>query len=247
MSGLTSELRGRNRKVSPFFFQLAALIFSVSLLATISHDFSPKKSTPFVALNPEILPHLVLGFRHLAADMLWLRLIQDIDYKSPGRQEKGWVFQMLDGITRLDPRFRMAYGAGATVLSVLIQDVEGARILFERAAENFPSDWSLLYRGGYHYLYEVRDCKKAAEFFNAAVFSGAPKWVASLASRLYQRAGQYEIARSILIDSIERFKGTEIENRLKDRLAELDKNQGLPADTNKAVLNCLPPDGGKSK
>jgi hypothetical protein len=229
-------------EITPTVFRIGAFTLGLIFLIFIQHDFTPKTRSTFIAMDPEYLPHMVLGQRHLAADMLWLRLVQDIDFKSESRREKGWSFQMIDGITRLDPRFRIAYAAGATVLSVLVQDVEGARIIFERAAKQFPSDWSLLYRAGYHYLHEVKDCVRAAELLNQAADSGAPYWVKSLVSRLYQGSGQYEIARTVILDSLERFKGTYLEVRLKKRLEELESHK---LSSEKNPLNplgaCQPP------
>lgn len=180
-----------------------------------------------ILVNSEILPHTVLGFKSLAADLFWIRLVQEIDYSENkgGPLSKGWTFHMLDSVTTLDPRYKIAYRAGATVLSVLVKDVEGARIIFERGISNFPEDWPLLYRAGYHYLYEVKECKRAAELFSLAAKHGAPDWLNSLTSRLYEKAGQFELAKAMLLDALEKFKESAIQDSLKKRLAELEDHK----------------------
>ena len=71
---------------------------------------------------------------------------------------KGGVFRMLDATTELAPRFQMPYDAGALALSVLIDDYEGAAVLFDKAVEQFPNDWNMLYRAAYHYLFDQKYC-----------------------------------------------------------------------------------------
>jgi len=103
---------------------------------------------------------------------------------------KGWSFQMLDAITTLAPRFRMPYVSGPIILSVLADDHEGAKILFERAVEQFPLDWKFHYQAAYHYLFELDDVRRAADHLYKASNLGAPQWTKSLAARLYTKVGQ---------------------------------------------------------
>ncbi len=200
------------------FFALALVI----IFNTRNDSNSLLKDNPRIAINAETLSHLVLGFKVLAADGLWIRLLQEIDYKDKAHASKGWAFQFLDGITTLDPRYRVVYSIGLTALSVLVQDVDGAKILFERALINYPRDWVIAYRAAYHFLFEVRDCKRAAELFSLAGNNGAPSWLMALSSRLYVKTGQYEIAHTVLADAIERFKDTEHAENLRKRLRELE-------------------------
>jgi hypothetical protein len=203
-------------------------IFFISICFLISWQFQkPQPHKPDrsvrVTLNPEIALHLALGQRLISADFAWLRVIQDFDFKESGVINKGWVYRTLDLVTTFDSRFRMPYINGAPTLSVLVHDKEGARLIFEKGIKNFPQDWSLLYRASYHYLYEVHDCKRAAELLNEAGKYGAPKWVANLASKLYTKTGQHQLARTVLVDIIERVKGTDFEEKFIQRLKDLDE------------------------
>ncbi|MCC6276540.1 MAG: hypothetical protein IT289_01350 [Oligoflexia bacterium] len=202
---------------------LIALFVVVQIQNGQSHiEALGNKSAP-LAIPAQILKHVILGQNLLVADLLWLRLIQNIDFKEPEKTEKGWVFQMLDGITTLDPRYKIAYRAGNTVLSVLVEDKVGAAIIYDRGAENFPDDWPLLYRAGYHYLFELGDCPKAATYLVKAAQAGGPKWIEALAGRIMIASGQYDLAQSVLEDALERFKGTSYEIRFKWRLDDLKK------------------------
>src|SRR5262249_43406742 len=140
-------------KTSPLFiFQVFLVIVCLVVVFSLS-DRSGKSHWAEnrdvkLAVSANLLPHLILGFTMVAADAIWLRLIQDMDYKEPDKQSKGWVYQLLNDITTLDHRYRMAYSLGLTVLSVAVDDTEGARLLYDRAMEYFPDDWVILYKTG---------------------------------------------------------------------------------------------------
>lgn len=215
----------RRVKPSPLFFQLVIVIFALAAVAWAQRDFDkPSTKSLHVGIDSQIMSHLTLGFNLMMADVFWVRVVQEIDYKDGKNVKEGWVFHMIDNVTTLDRRFKMAYDAGGTLLSVIIHDVPGAVVIFERARENFPNDWNLAYKAGYHYLYEVKDCQKAAECYERAVRNGAPKWVAALAGRLYTKSGQYELAKQVIVDTIEQTpEGSKFRDELVKRLKELQE------------------------
>src|SRR6266496_960074 len=94
-------------KTSPLFL-LQLLLFLVAWVFIFSREPSfPRDSRPLhVLLNAEVLPHLIGGFKQIAADGLWLRLVQELDYREGQQVSKGWVFHMLDNITTIDPRYK---------------------------------------------------------------------------------------------------------------------------------------------
>jgi tetratricopeptide (TPR) repeat protein len=132
---------------------------------------------------------------------------------------------MLDAITELTPDFRVPYSAGAIALSVLVDDREGATKIFEKAVARFPDDWVILYRAGYHFLFEVNDPVRAQDLLVRAARQGAPPWVYSLASRLASKEGQTELAVRILEQALATDPRPEVRMRLEQRLTEL---QGAP-------------------
>lgn len=111
---------------------------------------------------------------------------------------KGWAFRLLEAITVLDPKFRKPYLVGGTSLSVFLDDIEGAQIIFDRGVRQFPNYWPLLFQSAYHALYELKDFAKAADLLSRAASNGAPFWVGQLAARLYSQAGQVELGIQFL-------------------------------------------------
>ncbi len=172
---------------------------------------------------PEHIEHFHFGFRESMSDSLWLRWIQDADYCQtylkpvtylepqevkmdlltvPRHKicDNSWSFKMLDAITRLAPKFEMPYLAGASTLAILVEDYEGATLMYERGIKELPKNWMLLYRAAFHYQFNLKDLPRAAELLKQAGDNGAPIWVKSLAARLYTVAGQVELGLSTLLE-----------------------------------------------
>ncbi len=219
---------------------LFLLLVTVSLAGLLQNRniYDHKKSRDIHFAWPAgFIEHLVLGVKLPMADFFWVRLIQDMGYKENEKTNKlGWVYRMYDAITNLDHRYRIVYVAGGTMLSVEVDDAEGAARLLEKGITYMPHDWSLLYRAGYHFLYELHDCKKAAYYLNEAGKYGAPVWVASLASRLYTATAQYMLALSVIDDNLKRFENIPVMvknlQQRKDELLKAMRGQkvtGTPA------------------
>ena len=149
--------------------------------------------------------------------------------------DKGWAYEMLRSVSDLAPRFRLVYSLGAHTLSVLAEDHEGARLIFDRGVEVFSKDWPILYRAAYHYLFELDDQSTAAGLLSlAAEQEGSPWWLKSLASRLYSKAGQLELGLMTLLEFRASLKGQEPEvtdpvderiEMLKAKLLEAKKSK----------------------
>ena len=110
---------------------------------------------------------------------------------------------MLDALTDLDPRFRMPHAVGGMNLSVLLNDFEGATIIFDKAVNRFPTDWAILYRAAYHYLFDLNDRERASETMLRAAENGGPYWLRFTAARLYSQEGQIEFGVKLLEDYLE--------------------------------------------
>lgn len=199
---------------------------------------------------PEYIEYFHFGFSESMADSFWLRWIQDSDtcqtYLKPVEHfqpvidlqsrtynprykncDNSWAFKMLDVVTKLAPRFRMPYLAGGISLSVLTEDYAGATVIFERGLKNYPEDWSLAYRAAYHYLFDLKDEKRAADLLLQAEKNGAPLWLKLLASRLYSQVGQIEMGISVLQSYKATLKDEESIKIIEKRIEGLKKQQQL--------------------
>jgi hypothetical protein len=178
---------------------------------------------------PPYLKYYSFGFNESLADSLWLRYIQDLQkcrlFGHIGEKkttcDRGWSFQMLDEITDLAPKFRMPYSVGPLSLSVLVDDYDGAGILFEKAIKAFPNDWQILYKAAYYYIYDKKDPMRAAHLLLQAQKNGGPEWLALLASKLYDRSGQLVLGITTLKSYLEQIRDPAIRKRVEHRLARL--------------------------
>lgn len=240
------------KKTSLGLFFTAAICFGLTV--ALLTPYVRKKEPKFLAPPPEGLEYFNFGFRGSLADSLWLRWIQDADVcygysglvidLDPSKAEKdefhnprkricdnSWGFKMLDAVTKLDPKFVMPYMAGATALSVLVEDYEGASVIFDRGVEVYPNDWQLSYRAAYHFLFDKKDVEKAARLLNASAAHGGPEWLLSLAARLFSRAGQLELGLANLLEYRKSFKDEdhpglkEVNRRIAEMTAELKKER----------------------
>lgn len=141
----------------------------------------------------------------------------------PPKCRTGWVYEMLDTITELSPDFRAAYVSGAAALSIMVDDRQGAAQIYDKAIEQYPTDWPIAYQGGYHWLIEMREPDKAARYLQVAADNGAPEWVYSLLGRIYNEAGQAELTLRYLQQFLENNPDYEHNERILERIAEAQK------------------------
>lgn len=233
---------------------LIAFVFWMGTLVT-GTGIGNRKETKYLNPPPEQLEYFHFGFAQSVADSIWLRWIQDADYCQTylkpveyleGQKpveltdlthvprykvcDNSWSFKMLDAVTRIDPLFHMPYLLGASMLAILVEDYEGATVMYERALARYPDDWEILYRASYHYQFNLQQLDKAAKLLALAADKGAPEWVRSLASRLYSEAGQLELALKTLTNYRKSLEdnpdGLEvIDRRIRDLESRIQKSE----------------------
>ncbi|MCB0407159.1 MAG: hypothetical protein KDD34_03080 [Bdellovibrionales bacterium] len=150
-----------------------------------------------------------------------LKTIEDQNKNIP-TCKKGWVYQMLDTVTELSPRFKTAYLMGGTSLGVIVKDYEGASAILEKGMAQFPDDWRISYYAASHFLNDRQDLKKAAKYLEIAAEHGAPPWVNSLAARAYTGSGQAELAIRRLLAFREYTTGS-LRDEVDQRIERLKK------------------------
>lgn len=190
-------------------------------ISTVSMKAAPTPIAP-----PLQIEKFSFGFQESMADLFWIRALQDFDYCDQEVADKicrdhSWLYRMLNAVTDLSPSFRIAYAAGALALTVIISDIDGATKIFDKGVKAFPKDWPILYRAAYHYMYEVKDNKRAAELLIQAGKNGAPTWVFTLAGRLYSDAGSLELAEMVLQDMINTRQDPNLIKRLQDKITSM--------------------------
>lgn len=219
--------------IIPVFFLIAGVALTVTFR-------KPPVSDDAVNLNlippPQGIAHFTFGYDEVMGDILWLRLIQDFSVCEKAKDgvahyegrtdtqpmcRQSWVYQMLNTITDLAPMWKLPYSTGGVMLSVIVDDREGATRIFEKGVQQFPNDYNLNYRAAYHFLWEEKVPEKAVKYLLQAARSGGPAWMYSLAGKIYSEEGQLDLAIQVVEDGLKERSDEKTVKRLETRLAEL--------------------------
>lgn len=187
----------------------------------------PKLQQLMYLPDGEYLRMASLGYRELAADLLWLQAIQVMGQGKVSEQEGRWVYQAIDTLTTIDPKFVRAYEAGSHALCSLVVLPRESNQLLEKGIRHNPQEWRLPFLLGINYYFEFADDEKAAEAMAmAARLPGAPENLARLAAKLFVSAKSPQQAVEFLAKVYEETTDENVrlllENRLKESIVERD-------------------------
>ncbi len=216
----------------------------------------------------EYLKPALLGYHHLGADMLWLRLVQVVGKKRNSADEYEWMYHALDVLTTLDPQYAYAYYAGGVILGDLANRPDLSIRLLEKGVQANPDVWNISFLLGYNYYFLLGEPAKGAEYImQAASLPDGPSYLSGLATRMAAEAGSPDTALAFLEARLRETQDTDMRevlaNRMKEVIIERDlrileraveayrtQHQALPATltalVTDRVLSALPqePFGG---
>ena len=170
----------------------------------------------------EYLKPALLGYHHLGADILWLRLVQVIGKKRNTADEYEWMYHALDVITTLDPQYAYAYYAGGVILGDLANRPDLSIRLLERGVTANPDVWNIPFLLGYNYYFLLGDPAKGAEYImEAARRPDGPSYLPGLATRLAAEAGSPDTALAFLEARLRETQDPEMREVLASRMKEV--------------------------
>ena len=184
----------------------AGLVLALTLVVELQHRLDLRVNRTAAQIEQlaflppgEYLKPAMLGYHHLGADLLWLRMLQVLGKKTNTASEYDWLYHALDVITTLDPQYAYAYYAGGVVLTSLGERVDLSNQLLEKGFKNNPGAWDLPFLLGYNHYFVLGDAAKAAEYTAAAArLPGGPAYLPGLASRMYAEANNPDVALQFL-------------------------------------------------
>jgi tetratricopeptide (TPR) repeat protein len=170
----------------------------------------------------EYLKPALLGYHHLGADILWLRLIQVIGKKRNSADEYEWMYHALDVITTLDPQYAYAYYAGGIILGDLANRPDLSTRLLEKGVSANPDVWNIPFLLGYNYYFLLGDPAKGAEYImQAARLPDGPSYLPGLATRMAAEAGNPDTALAFLEARLTDTQDPEMREVLAYRMKEV--------------------------
>jgi tetratricopeptide (TPR) repeat protein len=169
-----------------------------------------------------------LGYRELAADVLWLQAVQVMGEPQLSPERGGWLYQLVDRVTTLDPRFVAAYEAGSLALCTLVVMPEESNRLLEKGIRAHPQAWRLPFLLAINYYFELGDDEKAAQHMaRAAQLPGSPPNLPFVAARLFVSARSPQQAIEMLAKLYEETSDENTKKFLELRLKQLVVEQDI--------------------
>jgi hypothetical protein len=174
---------------------------------TIEEPFAP---------SPATAPMLAVGYRELAADLLFIRL--RVYYGGYYDTTADQVAALGEAIVTLDPKFDRAYSYAANAMTIAPRGVNQAIYLraialLERGMREFPADWEMPMLAGQMYIQDLKSenpdeqrawFEKGTLLVESAIRKPgaslkAAMWAASLRTKLGQQDRAEEGLRELLL------------------------------------------------
>lgn len=163
-------------------------------------DFSRRQHKLEILYLPsgQFVEQASLGYRNLAADLLWFRMIQYYGGYRLGQNDLAYFTHLVNVITDLDPQFTFAYVFGALIIAEDVGDFERGIGFIEKGIAANPRDWRLPFELGFLQYVYARDYEAALRGFQrAAALPGAEPIVQRLAAFAAGKAGHVETSMAM--------------------------------------------------
>lgn len=180
--------------------------------------------------SAEFLERASLSHASLVADVYWIRTIQYYGNTRLGRtREKRYdlLYPLLDIVTTLDPRMKIAYRFGSVFLAEKPPGGPGrpdlAIRLLEKGKAADPTRWEYDLDRGFVYYWFLRDYRKAAEAFErGGRIAGGPGWLRMMAALVLGHGGDRRGSRTLWQQLYETADNEWLRSTARLRLAQLN-------------------------
>jgi len=180
------------------YAEIAIAVAALALLVAASRGvegLAQKKHRLEVLYLPsgQFVTQASLGYRDLAADVLWFRMVQYYGGYRMGENDIALFAHLVDVITDLDPQFTYAYVFGALIMAQDLDQFKQGIGFLEKGVRNNPHDWWLPFELGFLNYVHARDYSQALFYFEkAARLPGAGPQAARFAAFVAAKAGYVE-------------------------------------------------------
>jgi len=170
----------------------------------------------------ENLKIVSLGYDQLVSSLLWLKIINVTGTKDLPPAGYEWLYQALDRVTTLDPKYEYAYQFAAINMTILgKQPTKGNRLLYKGLKEN-PQTWYIPFYIGFTEYYYFGNYPSAAEnMARAASIPGRPEFLPGLAAGLFMEAKESSRGIAFLEQMAQSTDDERISRALRERAQEI--------------------------
>lgn len=203
---------------------LMIVILVCSIIVSQQHSFTHQK-TVFETLedNPLFVPNgnriqkLSFGFDNLVTDIVWLKTVQYIGGNAHSINYP-LLYEYLDNLTDLDPKFYIPYFIGQIILPEIDQ-ADKAVTISHKGLENLPDKWEIPYYLGYVYYYYLEDYEQGSAMYKkASILPGALTSAKRMAINLQSKANKHAVALEMWIEAYEIEKSLEMQDLIAKKI-----------------------------
>jgi tetratricopeptide (TPR) repeat protein len=206
-------------------YSICVLTLVVSGFINKSYDvpaISISKQNAAVNVDSNILLFFSSGQRRLLADLFWITTLLESDIEHYKKVDlNSWLYLRFKTIISLDPKFLHVYNFGGKYLSIIKDDLSGAKDIFERGLLVFPNNYELLFNAAYLYAFEIQDYTMALKQYKRLLhFPQAPEYIKTLVSKIeFEVTQDIESTFTVLLDIYKsEQEGTFLKTRLESDL-----------------------------
>jgi hypothetical protein len=225
-----------SRRITVAFTALLVVCFAASVLLLNRLDRVRSSATLEEVLyisSPKTLKKLSLGYDGLLADIYWTRAVQYFGNRHhDGAQRYDLLAPLLEITTTLDPHLLVAYEYGANFLAPKPPSGGGmperAIQLEEYGIRNNPNEWRLYYNDGFIHYMELKDyAGAAAAFARGAKVPNAHPFLAVMAAKMAEHAGDLQMARLMWSTTYESTKDSVVQANAAAHLRALQVDEDV--------------------
>jgi hypothetical protein len=174
-----------------------------------------------------------MGFREATADYLWFRFIQYYGAFRKGENDLRYMGLLIDGITRLDPKFLEAYYLPSLILWSDFGEPERSIDLLKKGILHNPDSAKLNFQVGFIYYVFMKEYPRSSYWFEtAAACSDATDKEQRFAAFSRYRAGDDRVSLELWYALLESTDSPQMQELAETMIAKLEatiQGQSSPA------------------
>lgn len=224
----------KKKSIWIFALPLLAVFLGMNVLNSQTSKPALMVSKQDIAINfsPKMYQLLSMGNNRLLSSFLWVQTLLESDLEHYKKKDlNSWLYLRFDNIIKLEPKFLAAYLFGGQYLSIIKDDLQGAKDIYERGLKVYPDHYDLNFQAAFHYMFELGTPKKAIPLYEKIQLSPlAPPYLPSLITKIKLSEGtSLQEVYQLLLENYQRIKEGSpskkiIHTRLYSIKAELDLN-----------------------
>jgi hypothetical protein len=217
----------RSRWAGGTAFLIVIAVIFVTLYPIQRHidtirDNWPEQEELLYLPSGNMISMVSLGFDQVAADILYIRMIDYFSNHLMTDHSYIWLYHIADLVTTLDPYFRFPYIFAGLMLNLEGGQFDNARKILIKGQQVFPQDWYFSFALGLNYFFGSADFETAANYFENAQKLGGPAYLKGFAIKLRTNGKTRETTLEFLRFLYGNFRDKNIKKIIMDRIRELE-------------------------